>query len=75
MGMGKRNKSRRNGSKMIRLSQLKMIPGQEDKLRYYVAKALTVREDEILQLNIVKKSLDARKKPELFWIYTVDAEL
>lgn len=60
---------------MIRLSQLKIIPGQEDKLYASVAKALTVREDEIIQLNIVKKSLDARKKPELFWIYTVDAEL
>ena len=60
---------------MIRLSQLKIIPGQEANLHTYVAKALTVREDEIIQLNIVKKSLDARKKPELFWIYTVDAEL
>lgn len=60
---------------MIRLSQFKIVPGQEDKLSFYVAKALSVREDEILQLNIVKKSLDARKKPELFWIYTVDAEL
>ncbi len=60
---------------MIRLSQLKIQPGQEGKLMHYVAKALTVREDEIIQLNIVKKSLDARKKPELFWIYTVDVEL
>lgn len=60
---------------MIRLSQLKIQPGQEEKLMHYVAKALTVREDEIIQLNIVKKSLDARKKPELLWIYTVDVEL
>ncbi|MBQ3517356.1 MAG: NAD(P)-binding protein, partial [Lachnospiraceae bacterium] len=60
---------------MIRLNQLKIVPGQEDRLQYYVAKALAVREEEIVQLNIVKKSLDARKKPELFWIYTVDAEL
>ena len=60
---------------MIRLNQLKILPGQEDKLSSYVAKALSVREDEMIQLNIVKKSLDARKKPELFWIYTVDVEL
>lgn len=60
---------------MIRLSQLKIIPGQEKELYRHVAKALTVREDEIIQMNIVKKSLDARKKPELFWIYTVDVEL
>lgn len=60
---------------MIRLNQLKIHPGQEENLHKLVAKALTVREDEIIELNIVKKSLDARKKPELFWIYTVDAEL
>lgn len=60
---------------MIRLNQLKILPGQEDKLSSHVAKALSVREDEMIQLNIVKKSLDARKKPELFWIYTVDVEL
>ena len=60
---------------MIRLNQLKILPGQEEKLSSYVAKALSVREDEIIQLNIVKKSLDARKKPELFWIYTIDVEL
>ncbi|MBO5324598.1 MAG: FAD-dependent oxidoreductase [Lachnospiraceae bacterium] len=60
---------------MIRLNQLKILPGQEDKLSSLVAKALSVREDEMIQLNIVKKSLDARKKPELFWIYTLDVEL
>ncbi len=60
---------------MIRLNQLKILPGQEAKLLTYVAKALSVREEEIAELNIIKKSLDARKKPEIFWIYTVDAEL
>ncbi len=60
---------------MIRLNQLKILPGQEEKLLTYVAKALSVREEEIVELNIVKTSLDARKKPELFWIYTIDAEL
>lgn len=60
---------------MIRLSQLKIQPGQENRLMQYVAKALSVHEEDIIQLNIVKKSLDARKKPDLYWIYTVDAEL
>lgn len=60
---------------MIRLSQLKIIPGWENELYQHVAKALTVKPEDILQLHIVKKSLDARKKPELFWIYTVDVEL
>ncbi len=60
---------------MIRVSQLKIVPGQENNLNVFVAKALSVKPEEIEQLHIVKKSLDARKKPELFWIYTVDVQL
>ena len=33
---------------MIRLNQLKILPGQEDKLSSLVAKALSVREDEMI---------------------------
>lgn len=60
---------------MIRISQLKVLPGQEERLGFYVAKALSVREDDIIKFYIVKKSLDARKKPDLFWIYAIDVEL
>ncbi len=60
---------------MIRLSQFKLIPGQEDNLVVQVAKALSVHTEDIVTMTIVKKSLDARKKPDLFWIYTIDVEL
>lgn len=57
---------------MIRIQQIKLKPGQEAALKGRAAKLLKIRETEILKLSIVKKSLDARKKPELFYIYTVD---
>ncbi len=60
---------------MLRITSVKVLPGQEHKLAFYVAKALGVREEEIKEFYIVKKSLDARKKPELFWIFTIDVKL
>lgn len=60
---------------MLRITSVKVLPGQEHKLAFYVAKALGVREEEIKEFHIVKKSLDARKKPELFWIFTIDVKL
>ena len=41
-------------------------------LYYLAAQALGVQAAQITELRIRKRSLDARKKPELRWIYTVD---
>ena len=41
-------------------------------LYYLAAQALGVQAAQIAELRIRKRSLDARKKPELRWIYTVD---
>lgn len=60
---------------MIRITQIKVPPGQENRLISYVAKTISVTADEIKTMEIVKCSLDARKKPDLFWIYTVDVQL
>lgn len=60
---------------MIRIQQIKLKPGQEKALKSRAAKLLRIRESEILGLSIVKKSLDARKKPELFYSYTVDVSI
>lgn len=57
---------------MIRIQQIKLRPGQEGMLRAKAAKLLGIRESQLLKLEIVKKSLDARKKPELFYSYTVE---
>lgn len=61
---------------MIRISQLKMPLGHSgDGLRAKAAKSLRVRENRIKHLNIVKQSVDARKKPEIRYSYVVDVTL
>ena len=65
---------------MIRITQIKVdaklvqvSPENEiDYLIKAVSKALRVDAKEIETCKIVKKSIDARKKPELNYIYTVD---
>ena len=57
---------------MIAVSNLKLRPGEpEDRLLELAAKALRVAPGQIRALKIRKKSLDARKKDDLKWIYTV----
>ena len=57
---------------MIAISNLKLQPGEDEaKLKTLAAKALRISEGRIQALAIRKKSLDARKKDELKWIYTV----
>ncbi len=58
---------------MIRINQLKMPLGHsEEGLRAKAAKALRIKEGRIAKLNIVKQSVDARKKPEINYSYVVD---
>lgn len=61
---------------MIRINQVKLpeehTPGQ---IREKAAKLLKCREEDIRELHIIKKSIDARKKPLLFYNYVVEAEM
>lgn len=58
---------------MIRINQLKLVPGHTDReLEEKIRRILRLKEKEIFSYEIVKRSLDARKKPELFYSYTVD---
>lgn len=61
---------------MIRIRDI-ILPPQHDKnaLLYHAAQALHIRASEITSLHIARRSLDARKKPELCWVYTVDVTL
>ncbi len=61
---------------MLRIGQLKLKPDhtQED-LRLAIAKTLRISEKDILKVVIKKRSLDARKKPQLKYSYTVDVEV
>ena len=58
---------------MIRLNQLKLpVNHTEAQLMSKVAQILRIPEAEILEIEIVRQSLDARKKPELFYSYSVN---
>lgn len=61
---------------MIRIRDL-ILPPEHDlnALLYHAAQALHVRSADIAKLDIFRRSLDARKKPELHWVYTVDVTL
>ena len=59
--------------KMIRLNQLKLpVDHTEEQLIHKTAQSLRIPEADILKLQIVRQSLDARKKPELFYSYSVN---
>ena len=61
---------------MIRINQLKLkINHTEADLKKKIAKSLHVNEDALLACEIKKQSIDARKKPDLYFVYTVDVEL
>ena len=61
---------------MIRIGQLKLHPNHsEQELLQKIAKMLRVSEQEILRFQIRKQSIDARKKPQIQYVYTVDVEV
>ncbi len=61
---------------MIRLNQLKLpVDHTEAQLLHKTAQYLRIPEAEILNLQIVRQSLDARKKPELFYSYSVNVSV
>lgn len=61
---------------MIRINQVKM-PEKHDKnaIKKKVAGILKCKESEIKKLHIIKQSIDARKKPDIFYSYVVEAEM
>lgn len=60
---------------MIRISQLKLnISHTQEELRLEIIKTLKIHEDELIAWHIVKRSIDARKKPEIKYIYTIDVQ-
>lgn len=61
---------------MVRIQQLKLKYNHSlSELKTSLLKQLRIREDQLLDYKIVKQSLDARKKPELFYVYTIDVIL
>ena len=57
---------------MIKINQIKLRPGHsEEALRKKAAGMLRIPEQEILELKILRRSIDARKKPAIFYIYSL----
>lgn len=61
---------------MIRISQMKLPCGHSrEDLEGKIAKTLRLKGGQPLRYEIRRHSVDARKKPQLFDIYTVDVDL
>ncbi|MDE5932760.1 MAG: NAD(P)-binding protein, partial [Lachnospiraceae bacterium] len=61
---------------MIRISQIKMpVAHRKEELPEKAAEVLHIGKDAVLSCRIVKKSIDARKKPDIYFIYTLDVEV
>lgn len=58
---------------MIRIDQLKLpIEHTTDQFEKKLLKVLNIQKKELKEYHIRKRSLDARKKPELYYVYSVD---
>ena len=58
---------------MLRIRDISMAPAHNpDQLVYEAAKLLRISSSKIRKLKIVRRSVDARKKPDVRLIYTVD---
>ncbi len=62
---------------MLIINQLKINidENNNEKLRELAAKKLRLNVDSIKKLVIIKKSIDARKKPDIYYIYSVAVEV
>ena len=60
---------------MIRIRQIKINLDSKQDIKDKVSKILHININEIKSLKINKKSLDARKKDNLFYVYEVDIEV
>ena len=61
---------------MIKIDQIKLsIDEDESKINSLVAKKLRVKDNDIKSIKILKKSIDARKKPDIYFVFSIIVEL
>ena len=60
---------------MLRIRQIKIevLSYTEEKLKKSVANKLRVNESDVISVSIFKRSIDARNKNEIFYVFEVDA--
>jgi uncharacterized FAD-dependent dehydrogenase len=47
----------------------------QEALKQWVCQSLNLEDHQVGQLNIIKKSVDARKKPNIFFVYTIAVDI
>lgn len=57
---------------MIRVRQIKIPVVENPDIKAATTKKLKIKPEDIIDIKIHKKSLDARKKPNLYYVYEVD---
>jgi uncharacterized FAD-dependent dehydrogenase len=61
---------------MIRIEQVKMsISARPEELPGQICHILGIRPQELQDWEILRRSLDARKKPDLWYVYTLEAKV
>ena len=61
---------------MLRISQLKLpVTHTQEQLEKKLLKTLRIGRNDLIRFYIRKRSLDARKKPELYYVYSIDLEV
>ena len=66
----------KNKTVKYKINQVKLpIEHKPDDLKSKVIRQLKIQPNQLVSLEILKKSIDARKKPHLFYSYTVVVEL
>lgn len=61
---------------MIRIQQLKLkIEHSERELEQRIRKELLLKQSDLLEYKIKKRSIDARKKPDLYYSYVLDCKV
>lgn len=58
---------------MLRINQLKLPVGHTpEQLEKKIIKTLQIKDRELIQYSVRKRSLDSRKKPDLYYVYSID---
>lgn len=61
---------------LVRISELKLLIGCSTKdLEREICRILRIRPEALPEYKVIRRSLDARKKPDLYYVYTVDVRI
>ena len=62
--------SSKGDDSMLRISQCKLpIKISEQEIRNYICSRLKIKDQQLLNYSIYRKSLDARKKDDIHYVY------